>query len=259
MFPFVKYAIGVALWVALSALPALGQAPSLSLDALLAEVEASNPSLRAARLEADALATVGDQVGALPDPTVSVTAFPYPLVTALGAQRTQWRIEQMLPWPGTLALRERAADLGAEAAGFEADALGRLGGKGRVTGNPVRSEFFEAASGPKEPGGRVRILIFGGSQGSRAINNAMIGALGQIDDLADRVDIVHQTGVAQHDERVRARDAVARQSLRALKAAHRGPDVCIIARRIDGRMWILNLKIRAYFLICITKIINNYK
>jgi outer membrane protein TolC len=90
---------------------------------LLAEVAEANPTLRAARLEAAARAQTGAQVGALPDPTVSVKAFPYPLVTALGAQRSQWRVEQMAPWPGTLALRERAADLGAAVSGYEADAL----------------------------------------------------------------------------------------------------------------------------------------
>jgi outer membrane protein TolC len=104
-------------------LPASGQPITLSLDALLAEVATANPSLRAARLEAAARAEVGAQVGALPDPTVSVTAFPYPLVTALGAQRSQWRIEQMVPWPGTLGLREHAADLGADVAKHEAEVL----------------------------------------------------------------------------------------------------------------------------------------
>jgi outer membrane protein TolC len=122
MPPLRTSVVGIALFVVLGALPALGQ-PTLSLDALLAEVDAANPSLRAARLEAAARAAVGDQVGALPDPTVSVTAFPYPLVTALGAQRSQWRVEQMVPWPGTLALRERAADLGADVAAYEADVL----------------------------------------------------------------------------------------------------------------------------------------
>jgi outer membrane protein TolC len=105
---------------------ARAQAPdttTLRLGDLLAEVAEANPTLRAARLEAAARAQTGAQVGALPDPTVSVTAFPYPLVTALGAQRTQWRVEQMMPWPGTLPLRERAADLSAEVAGYEADAL----------------------------------------------------------------------------------------------------------------------------------------
>jgi outer membrane protein TolC len=105
---------------------ARAQAPdttTLRLDALLAEVAEANPTLQAARLEAAVRAETGAQVGALPDPTVSVTAFPYPVVTALGAQRSQWRVEQMIPWPGTLALRERGADLGAEVASFEADAL----------------------------------------------------------------------------------------------------------------------------------------
>jgi outer membrane protein TolC len=114
---------GIAIAAILGALPALGQPTTLSLDALLAEVDAVNPTLRAARLEAAARATVGTQVGALPDPTVSVTAFPYPLVTALGAQRSQWRVEQMIPWPGTLALRARAADLDAAVGDYEAEAL----------------------------------------------------------------------------------------------------------------------------------------
>lgn len=112
--------------VALSSLAARAQTPeppTLRLDALLAEVEAANPTLRAARLEAAALAEVGAQVGALPDPTVGVTVSPYPILTARGAQRSQWRIEQAVPWPGTLGLRERVADLGAEVAGNEADAL----------------------------------------------------------------------------------------------------------------------------------------
>ena len=105
---------------------ARAQAPDttrLALDALLAEVEAANPTLQAARLQAAALAEVGEQVGALPDPRVSATVFPYPVLTARGAQRSQWRVEQTVPWPGTLGLRERAADLAAEAAGYEADAL----------------------------------------------------------------------------------------------------------------------------------------
>lgn len=122
MLPLRTYAAGVALWAALGTLPALGQTP-LSLDVLLAEVAAANPTLRAARLDAAALAEVGDQVGALPDPTAGVSVFPYPVLTARGAQRSQWRVEQVIPWPGTLDLRARAADLAAEVAGYEADAL----------------------------------------------------------------------------------------------------------------------------------------
>ena len=93
----------------------------LSLDDLLTEVRVNNPSLRVSRLEAEAQATRSRQVSALPDPSVTVGYQPYPLLTARGAQRSQWRIEQMAPYPGKLGLQGAIADLSAEVAGFEAD------------------------------------------------------------------------------------------------------------------------------------------
>jgi UDP-N-acetylglucosamine--N-acetylmuramyl-(pentapeptide) pyrophosphoryl-undecaprenol N-acetylglucosamine transferase len=72
---------------------------------------------------------------------------------------------------------------------FEA-ALPFFGKKGIVTGNPVRKEFFEIA--PKERTDQVNLLIFGGSQGARAINNAMGEALARLP--ADKLRITHQTG-----------------------------------------------------------------
>lgn len=123
-----------ALWVcallvgsAIFGSPAGAQAPDttlLRLDALLAEVERANPTLQASLLEAGALSQIGAQAGALADPVVTVSAFPFPVVTARGAQRSQWRVEQPLPWPGTLGLRERKADLSAEVALYETEALG---------------------------------------------------------------------------------------------------------------------------------------
>ncbi len=114
----------VALAVALAVAPAaLAQAPdTLRLDAVLGAIYAENPTLRAARLDARALARRGDQAGALPDPTASVMVAPYPILTARGLQRSQWRVEQMVPWPGTLGLRRDAADAAAEAARLGADA-----------------------------------------------------------------------------------------------------------------------------------------
>ena len=101
---------------------AQAQAPdTLRLDAVLDAVYEGNPSLAAARLDARALARRGDQVGALPDPTASVMVAPYPILTARGTQRSQWRVEQMIPWPGTLGLRRDAADAAAEAARLGAD------------------------------------------------------------------------------------------------------------------------------------------
>lgn len=70
------------------------------------------------------------------------------------------------------------------------DALPFFGKKGIVTGNPVRKEFFEIA--PKARDGKMNLLIFGGSQGARAINNAMVEALKSLPH--ERLNIVHQTG-----------------------------------------------------------------
>ena len=119
--PLVARAVLLACLAAL-ALPARAQAPdTLRLDAVLDAVYADNPTLAAARLDARALARRGDQVGALPDPTASVMVAPYPILTARGTQRSQWRVEQMLPWPGTLGLRRDAADAAADAARLGAD------------------------------------------------------------------------------------------------------------------------------------------
>ncbi|PYQ60502.1 MAG: undecaprenyldiphospho-muramoylpentapeptide beta-N-acetylglucosaminyltransferase [Acidobacteria bacterium] len=71
-----------------------------------------------------------------------------------------------------------------------------------VTGNPIRKEFFEATR-HSAPGSRHRLLIFGGSQGSHVLNEAMSGALLFLARLKDRVDIVHQTG-PKEVEQVRA-------------------------------------------------------
>lgn len=74
-----------------------------------------------------------------------------------------------------------------------ADAAPRLGrGDAVVTGNPVREEFFK--TGPPPAGEHKRLLIFGGSQGSRVLNDAMTGALLFLARLKGKIDIVHQTG-----------------------------------------------------------------
>ena len=70
------------------------------------------------------------------------------------------------------------------------EAMPYFGKKGVVTGNPVRKEFFEIE--PKLRGEKINLLIFGGSQGARAINNAMADALGNLP--TDKLQITHQTG-----------------------------------------------------------------
>jgi UDP-N-acetylglucosamine--N-acetylmuramyl-(pentapeptide) pyrophosphoryl-undecaprenol N-acetylglucosamine transferase len=70
------------------------------------------------------------------------------------------------------------------------EALPYFGEKGIVTGNPVRKEFFDIA--PKPRGEKTNLLIFGGSQGARAINNAVADALSLLP--RGRLQITHQTG-----------------------------------------------------------------
>lgn len=72
------------------------------------------------------------------------------------------------------------------------EALPYFGNKGIVTGNPVRKEFFEIE--PKERGEKINLLLFGGSQGARAINLAMIEALKFLSNKKGKLSITHQTG-----------------------------------------------------------------
>lgn len=76
------------------------------------------------------------------------------------------------------------------------EALPFFGKKGVVTGNPVRKEFFEIVE--PESNGRMRLLVFGGSQGAHAINSAVIDALPSLD--RDALDVTHQTGDAEFEK-----------------------------------------------------------
>lgn len=81
------------------------------------------------------------------------------------------------------------------------EALERFGRPGTVTGNPVRKEFFGTQVKPlSTTTDRVRLLIFGGSQGSRILNDAMTAALPHLAPLAGKLDIVHQTGAAENEK-----------------------------------------------------------
>jgi UDP-N-acetylglucosamine--N-acetylmuramyl-(pentapeptide) pyrophosphoryl-undecaprenol N-acetylglucosamine transferase len=73
--------------------------------------------------------------------------------------------------------------------------IARLKGRGVVTGNPVRRAFTRIA--PRPAGVSVRsLLVFGGSQGSRALNRAVVADLPALASQRDRLRIVHQTGEA---------------------------------------------------------------
>ncbi|MBV9496532.1 MAG: undecaprenyldiphospho-muramoylpentapeptide beta-N-acetylglucosaminyltransferase [Acidobacteria bacterium] len=96
-------------------------------------------------------------------------------------------------YPG-LTNRLLARFVSVVAVGFE-EALGRMKAKnGVVTGNPIRAEFFLTSNQQPATSNRRRLLIFGGSQGSRVINNAMTAALMFLARMKDELEIVHQTG-----------------------------------------------------------------
>ena len=92
------------------------------------------------------------------------------------------------------------------AVSFE-QALPFFRGRGVVTGNPVRREFFEIPAKQREPG-KLSLLVFGGSQGARAINEAMVAALPGLKTLPVELRIKHQTGPADF-EKVKAGYAAA--------------------------------------------------
>lgn len=100
-----------------------GRGHVISLDSILADIDARNPSLSAARHHADALDFVPDQASAWSDPVVGLGYQPVPMLTAHGAQRTQWSVEQTIPFPGRLSLRREIASLDSDVAELESEAL----------------------------------------------------------------------------------------------------------------------------------------
>ena len=66
----------------------------------------------------------------------------------------------------------------------------------KVTGVPVREAFFHI---PAKTGGPPTLLVFGGSQGARAINQAMIESLPGLRNRVPGIHIIHQTGQRDYD------------------------------------------------------------
>jgi UDP-N-acetylglucosamine--N-acetylmuramyl-(pentapeptide) pyrophosphoryl-undecaprenol N-acetylglucosamine transferase len=67
-----------------------------------------------------------------------------------------------------------------------------------LTGLPVRAEFFAIPT--KEPGEAFTVLITGGSQGSRTLNQAARDSWPLFRDAASPVRFILQTGTAMHDD-----------------------------------------------------------
>ncbi len=98
--------------------PAIGQVLTLKSATELAVRD--NPDLAQMQARAQAMAAIPSQMGALPDPEISINAMSLPVNTFNTRQEDMTQlgagISQAFPFPGKLALREQAAAFEAEAA-----------------------------------------------------------------------------------------------------------------------------------------------
>jgi UDP-N-acetylglucosamine--N-acetylmuramyl-(pentapeptide) pyrophosphoryl-undecaprenol N-acetylglucosamine transferase len=127
-----------------------------------------------------------------PDVVIGVGGYSSgPVVLTAAARRIPTLLLEQNAVPG-LTNRLLARVVSAAAVTFESTVT-FFGRRGFVTGNPVRSEFFDPAPAAAA-GGPARILIFGGSQGAHAINMAMVEAAPRLAPHGGGMAITHQTG-----------------------------------------------------------------
>ncbi|MEW5912041.1 MAG: undecaprenyldiphospho-muramoylpentapeptide beta-N-acetylglucosaminyltransferase [Thermodesulfobacteriota bacterium] len=83
---------------------------------------------------------------------------------------------------------------------YPASAKNFPAGRAEFTGNPVRPELIEqaaAAAAQRPPAAsEFHVLVIGGSQGARALNQALTGALEHLAGQKGRLRFIHQTGPA---------------------------------------------------------------
>ncbi len=136
-------------------------------------------------------------------PDVVVGAGGYvsgPVLLTASLMRIRTLVMESNALPG-FTNRQLARFVDAAAVSFD-ESLKYFRGKGVNIGNPVRREFFEVGRKGRDPR-RFSLLVFGGSQGARAINEALVAALPLLERHRQTLSIVHQTGESDF-EKVRA-------------------------------------------------------
>src|ERR1700682_1001476 len=68
----------------------------------------------------------------------------------------------------------------------------------RVAGVPVRPEFISIA--PRPTNARPTLLVFGGSQGAHAINQAVTAAIAEVQRRVPDLHVIHQTGERDYND-----------------------------------------------------------
>ena len=90
-------------------------------------------------------------------------------------------------------------------------------------GMPVRAEFFlESEKNLATQGSRPRLLIFGGSQGARAINDGVLQFLKTYPDILAQFSIKHQTG-GRDFERMKTEYGVLSEKIELVEYIHNMP------------------------------------
>jgi len=122
----------------------------------------------------------------------------FPMVVAAFLRGTPTAIQEQNALPGlTNRLLGRIAD--AVFVAFDEAARFFPARKTQNVGNPIRKALMENFLRPQETHERFRILIFGGSQGARAINLAAAEAATVLAPLRERLRILHQTGSSDRE------------------------------------------------------------
>jgi UDP-N-acetylglucosamine--N-acetylmuramyl-(pentapeptide) pyrophosphoryl-undecaprenol N-acetylglucosamine transferase len=118
-----------------------------------------------------------------------------PVVLVAAARRIPTMLLEQNAVPG-LTNRLLAPFSRAVAVSFE-PTRALFGAKAFLSGNPVRREFFSPVDGieaEKVANPRVRLLVFGGSQGAHAINMAMMEGAAKLVAGVPDLRVTHQTG-----------------------------------------------------------------
>ena len=67
-----------------------------------------------------------------------------------------------------------------------------------ITGVPVRREFFDIPR--RSPGSAPTLLLFGGSQGSHALNQVLVESLAALVERVPGIHVIHQTGEREYPQ-----------------------------------------------------------
>ena len=111
-----------------------------------------------------------------------------------------------------------------------------FGHKGFVSGNPVRPEFFGPMVQTDTPPDTCRLLVVGGSQGARKINEAMTNAAPALAAIRPRLIVTHQAGPRDVDSVQKAYDAAGIEATSEIfSRAYRSGDVCLRDRPLFVR------------------------